>query len=332
MANVTIYWRGPCAYLNWRSAGKRFRCSLGRVSREEAERVRGQKEAELIHGVRIIARLPTVKKYLDEDQASYAATHPTTASKYKSEVKRFIASFGHRAIDTLRREEMNKYVRDRLVDDKASPETVGKEVRRLKAAFRRGVRDGLIDFNPMDGVRAPKGVRSVAVRFYEKKDLAKLYKANRSRASLWQFMAHTGIRRGEMVKLRPKEDVRRGNLIIESIPDETGAGRTKSGKWRQVPLNAKAKAALAKLPDPPVTVHPDTLTDWFAEDAKKAGIGGSLHRLRHTFGANLTMAGVPLRRVQELMGHADYATTEKYYAHLTPEGAGTAVKLLEKLL
>ena len=40
-------------------------------------------------------------------------------------------------------------------------------------------------------------------------------------------------------------------------------------------------------------------------DAKEAKIGGSLHRLRHTFGANLTMAGVPLRRVQDLMGHAD---------------------------
>lgn len=331
MANVTLYWRGPCAYLNWRASGKRFRCSLGRVSREEAERVRGQKEAELIHGVRIIARLPMVKKYLEDDLESYAVTHPTTVSKYKSEIKRFNAKFGHRAIDTLRREEINQYTKDRLTLDKASPETVGKEIRRLKAAFRRGITEKLIDVNPMDGIKAPRGVRSVAVRFYEKGDLAKLYKANPLRANLWRFMAHTGIRRGEMAKLR-HDDVRQGKLMIESIPDETGHGRTKSGKWRQVPLNSKAKAALAKLPDPPVSVHPDTLTDWFAADAKKAKIGGSLHRLRHTFGANLTMAGVPLRRVQELMGHADYATTEKYYAHLTPEGAGTAVKLLEKLL
>lgn len=331
MANVSLYWRGPCAYLNWRVGGKRFRRTLGKLDRPAAEKIRTQKEAELTHGVRIIARLPLVKKYLEDDLDNYAITHPTTVSKYKSETKRFIAKFGHRPIDSLRREEINQYKKDRLTEDKAALETVGKEIRRLKAAFRRGITEKLIDVNPMEGIKAPKGVRSVAVRFYEKGDLAKLYKANPLRANLWRFMAHTGIRRGEMAKLS-HADVRHGKLMIESVPDHTGAGRTKSGKWRQVPLNTKSKAALAKLPEPPVTVHPDTLTDWFYRDAKKAKIGGSLHRLRHTFGANLTMAGVPLRRVQELMGHADYATTEKYYAHLTPEGAGTAVRLLEKLL
>lgn len=284
----------------------------------------------MTHGVRIIARLPTVKAYLDADLESYDATHPTTGSKYKSEVKRFIAKFGHRPIDTVKPTEVKKYVTDRLKEDKAAPETVGKEIRRLKAAFRRGMGD-LIDFNPTEGVPAPSGVRSVAVRFYDKKALAALYKANPARAPLWEFMAHTGLRRGEMAKMR-HDDVARGNLLVESIPDETGHGRTKSGKWREVPLNKKALAALKKLPDPPISVHHDTITDWFAADAKAAKIGGSLHRLRHTFGANLTIAGVPLRRVQALMGHADYATTEKYYAHLTPEGQNTAVKLLEKLL
>ncbi|MGO1068284.1 tyrosine-type recombinase/integrase [Lysobacter sp. CA199] len=56
-------------------------------------------------------------------------------------------------------------------------------------------------------------------------------------------------------------------------------------------------------------------------------IGGSLHRLRHTFCAHLVMAGVPLRRVQLLAGHADYKTTE-IYAHLAPEGAKGAVDKL----
>ena len=105
-------------------------------------------------------------------------------------------------------------------------------------------------------------------------------------------------------------------------------GRTKSGKWREVPLNRYARWALRHLPDPLVAVHKDTVSDWFASDAKRAGIGGSLHRLRHTFCAHMVMAGVPLRRVQILAGHADYATTEKYYAHLTPEGDDGAVAKL----
>ena len=50
--------------------------------------------------------------------------------------------------------------------------------------------------------------------------------------------------------------------------------------------------------------------------------------LRHTFCAHMVMAGVPLRRVQILAGHADYATTEKFYAHLTPEGDDGAMAKL----
>lgn len=331
MATVTIYWRGSCAYLNWRIGGQRYRRSLGKLDRSAAEKIRSQKEAELTHGVRIIPRLPEAGAYLKWHLDQYIATHPTTASKARSELKRFIAKFGHRPIDTISASEIEEYITTRLVDDRVAPETVGKEIRRLKAAFKKGVKLGRLDVNPLVGVTAPRGVRSVAVRFYDKKALVALYKASPDRAPLWAFMAHTGLRRGEMAKMR-HADVVRGKLQVESKPNPNGSGRTKSGRWREVPLNEKAKAALAKLPDPPVSVHPDTLSDWFAVDAARAKIGGSLHRLRHTFGANLTMAGVPLRRVQDLMGHADYATTEKYYAHLSPEGAGSAVKALEKLL
>lgn len=129
---------------------------------------------------------------------------------------------------------------------------------------------------------------------------------------------------GKVIALE-KSSVVAGRLLAESDPDETGAGRTKSGKWREVPLNRYAKYALRHLPDPVVAVHKDTVSDWFARDAASAGIGGHLHRLRHTFCAHLAITGVPLRRIQQLAGHADYATTKKYYAHLTPEGDFNAV-------
>lgn len=119
-----------------------------------------------------------------------------------------------------------------------------------------------------------------------------------------------------------------GCLLVENDPDESGEGRTKSGKWREVPLNRYAKWALRHLPDPLVTVHKDTVSDWFAKDAAKAQIGGHLHRLRHTLCAHMVISSVPLRRVQLLAGHANYATTEKYYAHLTPDGDELAVSLL----
>lgn len=242
-------------------------------------------------------------------------------------MKRFIERFGHRPIDSNRAVEVEQYKRSRLLDDKAAKETVGKEIRRLKAAFNRGVEWKELDVNPLASVKAPRGVRSVAVKFYDRTAMRRLYRANPARAPLWLFMAHTGVRRGEVIGLE-KSSVVAGRLLVESDPDETGAGRTKSGKWREVPLNRYAKWALRRLPDPLVSVHKDTVSDWFAKDSAVAEIGGHLHRLRHTFCAHMVIAGVPLRRVQILAGHADYATTEKYYAHLTPDGDDGAVSQL----
>lgn len=327
MATVRLYWRGKRAYIDWAEGGARFRRSIGELDARAAETIRSQKEAELTHGVRIIARLPLVRDYLAWYLDWYRAEHPTTIKQAKSEVKRFIERFGHRAIDTIRPVEIEQYKRSRLLDDKAAKETVGKEIRRLKAAFKRGVEWKELDVNPLDAVKAPRGVRSVAVKFYDRASMRKLYRANPRRAALWLFMAHTGLRRGELIGLE-KGSVVGGRLLVESTPDENDLGRTKSGKWREVPLNRYARWALRHLPDPLVAVHRDTVSDWFRADADKAGVGGHLHRLRHTFCAHMVMEGVPLRRVQILAGHADYATTEKYYAHLTPEGDDGAVRKL----
>jgi len=324
MAKVRLYWRGTEAYLDWAEGGERFRRSIGQPDAREAERNRAANEAELTHGVRILARLPKVRDYLEWYLDWYEAEHPTTITKARSEVKRFIERFGHRPIDSIRAVEVEQYKRARLLDDKAAKETVGKEIQRLKAAFNRGVEWKELDVNSLASVKAPRGVRSVAVKFYDRAAMRRLYRANPARAPLWLFMAHTGLRRGEVIGLE-KSSVVAGRLLVESDPDETGAGRTKSGRWREVPLNRYARWALRHLPDPLVSVHKDTVSDWFAKDAAKAEIGGHLHRLRHTFCAHMVMAGVPLRRVQVLAGHADYATTEKYYAHLTPEGDDRAV-------
>jgi integrase len=36
------------------------------------------------------------------------------------------------------------------------------------------------------------------------------------------------------------------------------------------------------------------------------------HDLRHTFGTAMAAAGVPMRTLQEWMGHRDIATTQRY--------------------
>ncbi len=160
-AKVRLYWRGSKAYLDWAEGGEHFRRSIGQPDAREAERIRAAKEAELTLGVRILGRLPKVRDYLEWYLDWYEAEHPTTISKARSEVKRF----GHRPIHSIRAVEVEQYKRSRLLDDKAAKETVGKEIRRLKAAFNRGLEWKELDMNPLSSVKAPRGVRSVAVKF-----------------------------------------------------------------------------------------------------------------------------------------------------------------------
>jgi site-specific recombinase XerD len=52
------------------------------------------------------------------------------------------------------------------------------------------------------------------------------------------------------------------------------------------------------------------------------------HILRHTFCSHLAMRGAPVRAIQELAGHRDLSTTQRYM-HLSPAAIDSAIRLLE---
>ena len=57
--------------------------------------------------------------------------------------------------------------------------------------------------------------------------------------------------------------------------------------------------------------------------ARRAGVPSGVHTLRQTFCSHLEMRGAPARGIQELAGHQDLKTTQRYM-HLSPaavEGA-----------
>jgi hypothetical protein len=62
---------------------------------------------------------------------------------------------------------------------------------------------------------------------------------------------------------------------------------------------------------------------------RKAGLRRiGWHALRHSFASHLAMRGVPLKVVQELLGHATMDMTMRY-AHLSPNIPREAVKALD---
>jgi integrase len=132
-------------------------------------------------------------------------------------------------------------------------------------------------------------------------------------------MANTGMRRNEARQLRvSRVDLNAGHVDVVSSAE----ARTKSGKWRRIPLSRAAIEALEVLLSlygstgyvlPRITAP--SLSRAFAHDCEVLGLSGSLHSLRHSYGAHMVMAGVPLRSLQVLMGHASFKTTERY-AHI----------------
>jgi integrase len=67
-----------------------------------------------------------------------------------------------------------------------------------------------------------------------------------------------------------------------------------------------------------------------ASACKAAGIRRVMfHVLRHTFASHLVMRGVPMKAVQELLGHSSIDMTMRY-AHLSPNVRREAVAALDR--
>ncbi|MGC4081564.1 MAG: tyrosine-type recombinase/integrase [Vicinamibacterales bacterium] len=62
--------------------------------------------------------------------------------------------------------------------------------------------------------------------------------------------------------------------------------------------------------------------------ARRANVKPGIHILRHTFCSHRAMRGAPARAIQELAGHQDLGTTQRYM-HLSPAAINAAIRLLE---
>jgi site-specific recombinase XerD len=73
------------------------------------------------------------------------------------------------------------------------------------------------------------------------------------------------------------------------------------------------------------------LKGWLMQAERRAGFEaqGAAHKLRHSFCSHLAMRGAPARAIQELAGHKDLTTTQRYM-HLSPAAIEGAIRLLEQ--
>ncbi|MGC1648375.1 MAG: site-specific integrase [Candidatus Sulfotelmatobacter sp.] len=116
--------------------------------------------------------------------------------------------------------------------------------------------------------------------------------------------------------------------------------RSKTGKPRHIPMNSEVVSALRTVEARPVRGRRVFLSEdgsplvgykhWFGpalETAKLCDTGVTWYTLRHGFASRLVMAGVDLRTVADLMGHATIQMTMRY-ARLAPAHKLDAVERL----
>lgn len=153
---------------------------------------------------------------------------------------------------------------------------------------------------------------------------------------------HTGLRIGELCALRWSDvDLVAGRLTVRQRLWRDGKfDSPKSGKGREIPLSETVRKALnGQRHLRGILVFCDEKGQPFTYSAcrnaievvsRRAAVGKSImwHDLRHTFASHLVMRGVPLKVVQELMGHATLELTLRY-AHLAPAIKSDAVRMLD---
>lgn len=315
--------------LNYQENGKQKRSSLGRIekrTRREVRTIRDVKNVELETGQPLFVAAPTFDQFRERYLAWHARKYPAANWRVAG-----ILNAEHMAPflgKVLTSPELVELIENWLLDraDAVARNTVVKEFRTLHAFFRKAMmwKTGVTS-NPCKEVDKPKVRNSKPRVAYEPEDTAKLYRCKRHGAK-WKLLANTGMRRAEFQAAEPEWfDLRARKLTIISQEDdedeETGEQgvRTKSGHFREVPLNDAAIEAYKELMEGRENaarvcpaIAPQSLSRAFKIDARRCGLKGSMKSLRHSYATKLSDAGIPLATIQKALGHAHISTTMIY--------------------
>lgn len=258
-------------------------------------------------------------------------------------IKQLRKVFAGRTLETLKRADVSAYIAKRKGDG-VGPATINRELDVLSAAINYAAKrwDWNIP-NPAAGMslKQPEG-RLRWITRAEVDALIRMAEQEPKTPHLADFIrlaVNTGCRKSELLGLEwDRVDLRGNSLRLEGK-------HTKNGKRRFVPLSGEARQALLNRArfraenypaSPWVFSHKngtriEAVHHGFASLCRRAGIKDfRIHDLRHTCASWLVSAGIPLREVQELLGHASIQMTERY-AHLAPENLKASVVVLDRM-
>lgn len=269
-----------------------------------------------------------------------ASNKPSTLDSKRSIFEHHLQSvFGKKRLDEIRVRDIDRFRARKLQTH--SGKTVNNILTVLRHSLEVAARWEWIESVPSVSWAKAKKPEFRFLDFEEADRLVAAAEAEQLAHGMIVVALHTGLRLGELLALRwDAVDLKAGRLIVRHAVARGVVGTPKSGGSREVALSetvARTLKALRHLRGPLVFCKDDDamLTKNEAKGPLRrarvrAGITAlGWHDLRHTFASHLTMRGVPLKAVQELLGHATIEMTMRY-AHLSPTVARDAVCLLDR--
>ena len=260
-----------------------------------------------------------------------------TLEAYRGDLLQFGAFLERAGVDVLEAEhaDLAGWL-DELAAAGASPATLQRKAACLRSFYRHLRREGLLDRDPTADLRAPRKSQKLP-HVLGRAEVQRLLAAPRGTdphalrdRALLEVMYACGLRASEAI-----------DLTLADLDVEAGVlrARGKGSKERLVPVGREAVGAvraylqrgrptLVGLADEPhlfvnhrgAGLTRQGLYKIVQRHARAAGLEGRMspHTLRHTFATHLLAGGCDLRSVQEMLGHADVATTQ-IYTHVSAE-------------
>lgn len=268
----------------------------------------------------------------------YLAVEKGLSDNYQLSVKRSLDQFGEwlekdRAVTdpkSVTIHHLTDFLGHRRTDDRLAASSLRIQLIALKIFFRHLAAKGAVAEDLAEQIDSPRLEKYLPETLNEP-TVAKLLESidtgrplgKRDRAIL-ELLYASGLRVSELTNARLE------NLFLE---EEAIRVTGKGNKTRVVPVGKGARDALTDYieSERPSLVSPKTSSEIFIskwgkkltttriwqivkERAKLAGIDRNVypHLLRHSFATHLLGNGADLRVIQELLGHADIATTQIY--------------------
>jgi integrase len=310
-------------------------------TRRGAERYELEIRHHLLEGTfgKETAEVPTLAQF-QERFLTYATTNNKTSTvESKKQILKghLVPYFGRMKLDAIGPGAIEEF-KARKLGDKIKPKSINNFLTVLRKLLNVAVDYEILDHVPrVKWMKAPKG----DFDFLSFEEADRLFDAAEGQwKTLVHFALSTGLRRGELLALHWDDlDLVAGRVLVRRNVWRGHYGTPKNGRNREVPLNDEITMALkahrhlrgrfvfCQEDGEPLTVE---AMQWnLHRICRKAGLREfGWHTLRHSFASHLAMRGVPLKAIQELMGHSTIEMTNRY-AHLSPDVKKDAVQLLQ---